>query len=418
MKKSVSYYAWVAFICACLVQLVFTGIIYNPLSLYTAPILEEFPDLSRTSYAVSLTLMSGICAVANMCIGWLKKKINIRGILILGGAVMTVGCLLYANANGLGMIYVAASLVGIAFAFLASAITATMINTWFARNSGLLVGITLTLAGLGGTIFSPVVGSWIASVGWRQTFYIVAIVSAVSTAVIGLLYRSEPSQFGLKPLWIEKAQQLEGAKKEEEILTGIPLKQGIKTINFWATIIVWLGFGILVYSVMGILAIYVQDLGYDATAAGAAIAPMFTVNMIIPFAMGWLTDRIHVKWITAGGLLLFLIALVILLSEPQLSLVYVVAILTGVGMATARGTLPPHIRKTFGVKYYATYIGIGVGVFSGGIAIGNPIIAAFYDATGTYATAMKFYIPALIIVVIMVFLAAKKIKVKHAAEAE
>lgn len=36
-------YGIIAFATVCLIQFVFTGIVYNPLSVYTGTILEEFP---------------------------------------------------------------------------------------------------------------------------------------------------------------------------------------------------------------------------------------------------------------------------------------------------------------------------------------------------------------------------------------
>ena len=42
-----------------------------------------------------------------------------------------------------------------------------------------------------------------------------------------------------------------------------------------------------------------------------------------------------------------------------------------------------------------------IGVFSGGIAIGNYVIAAFYDRFGNYASAMYAYIPAAIIAIVL-----------------
>lgn len=406
-KKSLVY-AVIAFVTVCLMQLVFTGIIYSPLSLYTSSILEEL-NLTRTSYALTLTCMSGICAVANWTIGWLKKRINLRGILVLGGSVMTVAMFLYSRANSLPMLYVSALLAGISFAYLASAIGASIINTWFHKHSGLLVGVSLTLSGLGGTVFSPIVGSWIANYGWRTSFVIAAGIAAVTTVLFGLFFRSEPKAVGCQPAFYEeKAVTDENTPAAE--LTGLSFNEAVKTPAFWATAFVWLFGAIIVYSIMGIIAVYVQDLGFDSTAAGAALAPMSLVNMIIPFLLGWLADRMPVKYIVAGGLLCFGVSCVILLSEPtSLTLVYAIAALTGVGVATLRSTIPMQVRRAFGVKEYATFAGIFVGIFSGGIAIGNPIIAAFYDATGTYASAMKFYLVVLALVIVVMLLFSDKL---------
>lgn len=409
-KKKTWYFALVALLTVIIIQMIFTGMIYNPLSVYTAPILEEFPEFSRTQYALTMTIMSVVCAVANIFLGKLKNLVNTRGVVTIGGVLMTAGLFLYSRASSLSLFYIAGAIIGIAFAFLATAICATIINTWFAKHTGMLVGLTVSLAGLGGTIFSPVIGGWITSMGWRQTLVIVTIVSAICTVIMAVFFRSEPKSVGLKPLFFEEKSSASAAPAEE--VFGMTFKQGIRTVNFWATIAVWLIIGIVVYSIMGIISVYVEDLGYTSAQAGAAVAPMFTVNMIMPFVIGWVADHIDIKWVVAAGLLLFTIACVILLTSPALTLVYVIACLTGVGIATGRSTLPMLTRKVFGTRDYASFIGVFVGVFSGGIAIGNVVIAAIYDKFGSYASAMYIYIPFMIIAIVaVVLLAGRAVKI-------
>ena len=286
-----------------------------------------------------------------------------------------------------------------AFAFVASAIGATIINKWFFKNSGTFVGISLLFSGVGGTIFSPVIGSWIESFGWRQSFTIVAIIAAVSTVLIGIFFRSEPESVGVKPMFYEEKGKEDD--KPAELVYGMTLKEGVRTFRFWAVIVVYLIVAIVVYSILSIISVYVQDLGYSAAEAGAALAPMNIVNMFMPFVIGFLADHMDTRWVVAGGVLLFSVALFILLTGPSLMMVYVVAALTGIGMATGRSTLPMVTRSLFGTKDYASFIGIFVGVFSGGIAIGNYVIAAFYDRFGNYASAMYAYIPAAIIAIVL-----------------
>lgn len=189
--------------------------------------------------------------------------------------------------------------------------------------------------------------------------------------------------------------------KPAELVYGMTLKEGVRTFRFWAVIVVYLIVAIVVYSILSIISVYVQDLGYSAAEAGAALAPMNIVNMFMPFVIGFLADHMDTRWVVAGGVLLFSVAPFILLTGPSLMMVYVVAALTGIGMATGRSTLPMVTRSLFGTKDYASFIGIFVGVFSGGIAIGNYVIAAFYDRFGNYASAMYAYIPAAIIAIVL-----------------
>ena len=56
-------------------------------------------NLSRTSYALTLTTMSLVCAVVNWTLGLLKKKINLLGILVMGGVLTTVSMVMYSKAK-------------------------------------------------------------------------------------------------------------------------------------------------------------------------------------------------------------------------------------------------------------------------------------------------------------------------------
>ena len=258
------------------------------------------------------------------------------------------------------------------------------------------------------------IGKWIASFGWRNSFRIAMIVSAVATVVIGLLLRSDPESMGVLPAFADKADKEAASHGEKVEEKGLTFKEGVKTPAFWVTCAVWLIIGIVVYSIMTIISVYVQDLGFDAAAAGAALAPMFTVNMILPFVLGFLCDHIPVKYVVAIGCALFTIACIILKSSPsQLGMVYLIAVFTGVGIATGRSTLPMQVRKVFGTKSYAAFIGIFVGIFSLGIAIGSTVIAAFYDNFGSYASAMPLYIPLMIIAIVALLFLSDKIGKKN-----
>ena len=65
MKKK-QWYPFAMLGCAAMVNLVYMGLIYNMLGLYTPSILQEFPDFSRSSFTVTMTLINLMAAAANM----------------------------------------------------------------------------------------------------------------------------------------------------------------------------------------------------------------------------------------------------------------------------------------------------------------------------------------------------------------
>lgn len=53
-----------------------------------------------------------------------------------------------------------------------------IINNWFVKRKGLMLGIVNTSVGLGGMVINPLVGSWIQYHGWNASFLYTGLLSA------------------------------------------------------------------------------------------------------------------------------------------------------------------------------------------------------------------------------------------------
>ena len=164
-KKSWWHYAWVI-MAATVVMNFFYAVAYSTFSLYTAPILERFPEFSRTSYALVQTIQAASSTVFLLLYGKIIQKINLRMAIVLGGAGIVIGYFLYSTAKSLPVFYLGALFVGLFPAFCSSTTTAMLFNRWFGKLHATLLAISMTIGGFGGTFGSIYIGRFIDKIGF------------------------------------------------------------------------------------------------------------------------------------------------------------------------------------------------------------------------------------------------------------
>ena len=71
--------------------------------------------------------------------------------------------------------------------------------TWFRRHLGLGMGILMAAWGLGPALATPLLGYMIEAFGWKDTFWITAVVSAFIMAGLIAVYKNKPSDHGVDP---------------------------------------------------------------------------------------------------------------------------------------------------------------------------------------------------------------------------
>jgi sugar phosphate permease len=98
-------------------------------------------------------------------------------------------------------------LVGIGSGLVAMASAATLVNRWFARNRGLVLGLLSASTATGQLIFLPFLASLIAKNGWRSAALLIVLAAAAAVPLIILFMRGSPSEVGLLPFGASAAAQ-------------------------------------------------------------------------------------------------------------------------------------------------------------------------------------------------------------------
>ena len=229
-----SNYAWVVLILLILMQFVYAGLTLSTVTLYMEPILEAHPEVSRTAYALTITLNGGANAIMSIFYGKLVEKFGMKKMISFCSLLMIAGVLLYANGTVIWMFYLAAILQGISLCFCSGASCSIIFSKWFAHSTGTLLSATAIGSGLAGVIFSPIVSKWIGTIGWTASLYINCAVVVFTAVVLIVFLKDSPEKYGVKPMWNDKVKIAD--ESGAIIPYGVTAKEAYKSVQFWAAL--------------------------------------------------------------------------------------------------------------------------------------------------------------------------------------
>ncbi|MCI9495007.1 MFS transporter [Adlercreutzia mucosicola] len=407
-----SNYAWAVAIACVAFYAVPLGFAANHAGLFITPVMDQF-GWSRTDATLFMSIQPWVAAICTPFAGKLISKYNPRWVLgtaVLVFALANLACAWFTEPwqwNVYGVLY------GASAAFWMYIATPTMVNRWFSKSNGTVIGAIGVFVSLFGAIMSPIINGWIASMGWQTARIICSVIVIIAGAgVTYALLRESPEKMGVKP-WGYDAAQADRAKSAEANVTevketaGLTRNQAMKNPALWLLILM-AGMFVISASFVQQLASYasVTD-GLGAAVGAMAVSVAMVTSMIGKFGLGWISDHfgavasgIVAGVLGAGG------ALVCLLVGPNPTLFYVGVGMFGIGYSALNVVPPLTCQQAFGDKDYANIFSIvatGLNVFSGFAAL---IYAQIFDITGSFAGAfwmnIIFYVVICVLALVIV----------------
>ncbi len=255
-----------------------SAMLINTASIFYEPIANDIAggtqNLAMVSAWMSLCLLS--CALFSPIIGRWMEKYDIRILMVVSILVEVVAFLIFSVATAPWQLWVVGFICGIPNTILMGMSASVLINRWFRRHVGLLIGICTAFAGLGAAIFLVIGQSIMAAVGWRFTYDVWAIIAlVVAVPVVLICVRNDPSDRGLLPYGTAWAVEKAGGEQHAVVNPpSVDPKVGTRSIVFVLVVV----FGFLVSficQINGYFPRYVNWIGEQALAgqmAGAFIS--------------------------------------------------------------------------------------------------------------------------------------------------
>lgn len=314
--------------------------------------------------------------------------------LCVGGAVVVIAVAFVwlSFTQSLWQFYAGAAAMGIGVGMLLFLAPSTLINRWFAKRAGVLLGVVMAFTGVGGVVWSSVGGVLIQSIGWSATYLSFAVLSIVTLPAALFMVASRPADKGLVPFGASEsaaaaAQAQDGEGSASVPLEGVPAAKAFKMPVFFLILAMcfMLNFGMYVYfmipSYMNTLELSIAMPLLGATASSVAMAGQ-TVSKL---ALGVVGDaRPYVSTVATIGLGVVGVVL-LFVGGGSAVLLYVAAFVYGCFYGITNVMTPIITRRAFGdAEYPVIYSRVSMAASIGSVVSGF-IWGASIEATGGYA---------------------------------
>ena len=333
--------------------------------------------VSRSEASLPSTLLWIGFGAGGLLMGRVADRWGVWTCLLIGAAGLSIGFIWAAHTTDL---LVFALVHGIFLGFFGtSAMFAPLVadtSLWWNKRRGIAVAICASGNYLAGAIWPPVSQWGVSTIGWRDTYIWMGLLSGISVALLALLMRRRPP---LPQVSVLANNQV----------AGVPRPFGLN-INHAQFLMCVAGLACCVAMSMPQVHIvaYCADLGYGPARGAEMLALMLGCGIISRLISGVICDRIGgIRTLLLGSALQG-IALFMFLPFDGLVSLYLISALFGLFQG---GIVPSYaiiIREYFPAAEAGRRVGSVIMCTMFGMALGGWMSGKIFDLTGSYQMAM------------------------------
>jgi MFS family permease len=388
VNKSPIFYGWIIMLVG-----TFGLIMTSPGQTYAISIFLEpiIADLGLSRSLVSLLYTGGTLA-GSFALPLVGRQIDQRGPRFMVGLIASLfglACLYMGavqNALMLGLGFIAIRLLGQGSLMLVSQ---NVINQWWVRRRGTVMGISGLLVSLLGLGAFPVFINWLLPhYGWRMSYVLLGGLVWLLMLPLGLIfYRNRPEAYGLQPdgdLTHPPTDQPHLPVAEEDWT----LPEASHTTAFWLVALGTASIGMLSTGLFFHMVSIFTDNGLTAAVAASVFFPIALTSALVNLSSGVLVDYLPPRFLLATALLFQTLALVMaqLLQGATTALIYGVVMGITFGLLnTVNSVIWP---SYFGRRYLGSITGSSTTIMIVGAALGPLPLGVARDLLGSYNLAL------------------------------
>ena len=169
---------------------------------------------------------------------------------------------------------------------------ATVVNRWFVRHRGLVMGLLTASTATGTLIFLPGLAAIAAHGGWRPVVWTVAAACALLVPLVWWLLPERPADIGVHPYGASEDVANDAPRRNLLAIAIGSLVQASKQRTFWFLFATFFICGFTTNGLIGTHFIAMcGDHGIPEVRAASLMAMMGAFDLIGTTLSGWLTDR-------------------------------------------------------------------------------------------------------------------------------
>jgi len=361
------------------------------------PFMSEDLGWSRTAMSGVFTVRAIMMGISGPIVGFaVDKKWGPRVLIVGGGIISGASLLMLSQSNHIWQFYLS---FGVLWSigqtsFSGQVLSGALVSKWFVRQRGRAFGFYTMGIPAGGAIFVPLIAVLISSVGWRGAWVSLAILTWILIIPLALIIvRRQPEDMGLLPdgarvpddglaLATPPDSSSASAKGSDEI--GWTVTQALHTPTAWLLVIGFVlsnmaGGAFMVHQVAAI-----SDKGFSVELASGVMAVLFFFSFIIKPIVGFMTERLSVRYVACFFIGLAGTSLLVLAAASSLSGLMLFAVLYGCGVGATTVLQSIIWADYYGRQFQGAIRGTLSPVFAMSQAF-SPLFAGWvYDTTGSY----------------------------------
>ena len=357
--------------------------------LFIRPMGDEL-GIGRSTFGWAQTARHFASSGTSPGVGWLLDRYGSR-IMLPIAALITGGAMIGLSHMSQGWhLIVLFSLMGlVGMSGPGALVTSVPVLKWFVRNRGKAISFMGLGIPIGALIFVPLTQVFIVTLGWRNTWLLLAIIGmAVIVPLAAIFVRRQPEDIGLLPdgATPESDDQGQVSRRLPSDDNSWTTREAIRTPALWKLVVVFS----MVSLAVGIVGVHripaFMDRGLDATLISFATAFDAVCAGLATFTFGMLVRKVTVRALGALGFLLLALASVMTIYAFGVPMMAYSMAVFGLGIGGMIFLQNFIWADYFGRKHVGSIRGLvtPINLVIGGI--GAPIAGYVRDATGTYDT--------------------------------
>jgi len=354
-------------------------------------VLEKNFGWSRTqlSLAFSLTRVEG--TIMGPISGYLIDRLGPRRMVLIGLFTIGVGFVLFSRISHLWQFYFAFMIMTSGMGIGTWLPMMTVLNNWFIKSRSTAMAIAMEGFAVGGIVIIPIL-AWsldsknVGPEGWRYTALVIGLAVIALSFPVSKLVRNKPEDHGLLPYGRSNLRDpntnVSPAYQNDD--RDYTWRQAIRTRTFWLISMGHASTSLVVVTLMVHLGTMLTDRGFSIQTIGWVVATQTGVTALFNIVGGYVGDKIPIRIALFIFSVIQTAGLVILLIAYTPSMVYIFAIVYGIGFG-GRTPLTTSIRGAyFGRKAFASITGISM-IPMNILHLAAPLFAGImFDLTNSY----------------------------------
>jgi sugar phosphate permease len=291
------HYAWIVASVTFLVLLAAVGVRATP-SVLIVPLERAFGWSRGTiSFAISLNIV--LYGLMGPFAAALMQQLGIRRTVLLALTLISASVAASTLMTEPWQLVLSWGLaVGLGTGVTALVLGATIVNRWFARHQGLVMGIITASTATGQLVFLPLLAAVAEDAGWQAVAWIAAIAAAAMIPLVALLVPENPAAVGLAPYGAARDDIAPQPRANPVGVALAALGRGARSGGFWLLFASFFVCGASTNGLIGThLISYCIDHGIPEVQGAGLLAAMGVFDLIGTTASGWLSDRFDSRWL-------------------------------------------------------------------------------------------------------------------------